>query len=54
MVSSDIRPEFCTQNAVSDDEVQLLQVGGGTRLEPRGVALGGVAVLLQFSAHVLA
>ena len=39
---------------MADDEVQLLQIGGGPRLEPRGVALGGVAVLLQLPPHVLA
>ena len=47
-------PELGAEDAVADDEVQLLEIGGGTRIEPGRVRFGRVVVLLQLAAHVVA
>ena len=43
----DLVAQLGAQDAVADDEVQLLQVGRRPRLQPRVVGVGRVLLLLQ-------
>jgi hypothetical protein len=47
-------PEFCSEDAVADDEVKLLQVGRRSGLQPRIVRVGRVFVLLQLALYLIA
>ena len=50
----DFVSEFCPQYPVSDDEVQLLQVGRRPGLKPRVIRVCGVLLLLQLPLDVVA
>lgn len=45
-------PEFWSEDAMPDDEVQLLQVGHGSVLQ-QGVAASGAVIVLQLPGHLL-
>ena len=49
----DCLPEFRTQNAVTDDEVQFLQVRHGPVFQQSVGATGVVVVLQQLPLHLL-